>query len=308
MEKIREFITSCRTLHWNKKSYHWYTNVYENVQHAIKGIEIVEKNVEMVEHALTEYLEEKRTDPKKAKSFVREWLLYGIQLLSREFTPYSYANDLPPDVKEVWPLFFDDTTFEDYDISYQHAKDIMKMIREKSSISLCDDADILAIHEGKSCNCMYMCSYCDEMEIAWGKIVRNRYANPKNIFLHKNIQSEFVEKWCNTVHDYSFKWPPTKVYHQGSIYHVSGYKNVCITDYADMCAYVKETRKKYKEGGKTPLQCCDELCHDILSTFYFISANDSDVAIFMKLWSKIDMIPLWIAYDKARCKEILKML
>ena len=151
-----------------------------------------------------------------------------------------------------------------------------------------------------------MCSYCEEMEMAWSKIVRNRYANPKNIFLHKNIQSEFVEKWCSTVHDDSFKWPPTKVYYQGSL--ISGYKNVCITDYADMCAYVKETRKKYKQGGKTPLQCSDELGRDILSTFHFISIHDSDLTIFMKLWSKIDMIPLWIAYDKARCKEILKML
>ena len=190
MEKIREFIKSCQTLHWSKKSYHWHTNVYDNVQHALRGIDIVEKNVEMVEQALTEYLEQKKT-----KSFIREWLQYGIQLLSKEFTPYSYANDLPPDVKEVWPLFFDGTTLEDYDISYQHAKDIMKMIREKSSISLCDDADILAIHKDKKCNCMYMCSYCEEMEIAWQKIVRNRYANPKNIFLHKNIQSEFVENW-----------------------------------------------------------------------------------------------------------------
>ena len=58
---------------------------------------------------------------------------------------------------------------------------------------------------------------------------------------------------------------------------------------------------------KTPVGY-DELGRDILSTFHYISANDSDVAIFMKLWSKIDMIPLWIAYDKARCKEILKML
>ena len=303
MEKIREFITSCQTVHWSKKSYHWHTNVYENVQHAVRGIEIVEKNVEIVEQALTEYLESK-----KQKSFIREWLLYGIQLLSREFVPYSYANDLPPDVKEVWPLFFDDTMLEGYDISYPKTKDLMKMIREKSSISLCDDPDILAIHKDKKCNCMYMCSYCEEMEVAWHKKVRSMYATPKNIFLHKNVQSEFVEKWCSTVHNYPFKWPPTKVYHQGSIYYVSGYNNVCITDYADMCAYVKETRKKYKEEGKTPLQCCDELCHDILSTFHFISATDSDLTIFMKLWSKIDMIPLWIAYDKARCKEILKML
>jgi hypothetical protein len=271
------------------------TNVYENVQHAIKSIEIVEKNVEMVEQALTEYVEQNKTT-----SFIKEWLSYGIQLLSREFVPYSHEMEFPPDVKEVWPLFFDDTILEGYDISYPKTKDLMKMIREKSSISLCDDPDILAIHEGKKCNCMYMCSYCDEMEVAWHKKVRSMYATPNNIFLHKNVQSEFVEKWCN--HNYSFKWPPAKVYH------LSGYKNVCITDYADMCAYVKETRKKYKQGGKTPLQCCDELGRDILSTFHFISTNDSDLTIFMKLWSKIDMIPLWIAYDKARCKEILKML
>ena len=89
----------------------------------MQGIDIVEKNVEMVEQALTEYLEKNQN---KTTSFLREWLLYGIQLLSREFTPYSYANDLPPDVKEVWPLFFDDTMLEGYDISYQHAKDMMK--------------------------------------------------------------------------------------------------------------------------------------------------------------------------------------
>jgi hypothetical protein len=298
MEKIRELITSCQTVHSSKKSFHWHTNVYENVQHAIRGIEIVEKNVEMVERTLTEYLEKNKNN-----TFLKEWLQYGIQLLSTEFVPYSHGVEFPPDVKEVWPLFFDDTTLEDYDISYPKTKDLMKMIREKSSISLCDDEDILAIHKGKKCNCMYMCSYCEEMEVAWHKKVRSMYATPKNIFLHKNVQSEFVEKWCSSNRDYSFKWPPTKVYYQ-----VSGYKNVCITDYADMCAHVKETRKKYKEGGKTPLQCCDELCRDILSTFHYISINDSDLTIFMKLWSKIDMIPLWIAYDKARCNEILKML
>lgn len=308
MEKIREFIKSCQTLQRNKKWYHWHTNVYENIQHDLTIIDMVEKNVDMIEQALSQYLDEKRYDPNKTKSFIKEWLQYGIQLLSKEFVPYSHEMEFPPDVKEVWSLFFDDTIFEGYDISYQKTKDLMKMIREKSSISLCDDEDILAIHKDKKCNCMYMCSYCEEMEVAWHKKVRSMYATPKNIFLHKNVQSEFVEKWCSTVNTFHFKWPPTKVYYQGSQYHVNGYKNVCITDYVDMCAYVKETRKKYKQGGKTPLQCCDELCRDIQSTFNYISANDSDVTVFMKLWSKMEMIPLWIAYDKARCNEILKML
>ena len=152
---------------------------------------------------------------------------------------------------------------------------------------------------------MYMCSFCEEMEERWAKKVKQLYSSPNNIFLHKELQMPFLEKWIKQHPTYSeFQWPPNKIYFQG--YDVREHKR--ITDFAEMCEYVKERRKNYKKGGKTPLQCYHELCYDILGLFNYIDNTESDITIFMKLWNQIEIVPLWIRYEKARCKEILKML
>ena len=75
-----------------------------------------------------------------------------------------------------------------------------------------------------------------------------------------------------------------------------------------MCAFIKEDRKRYTVQGKTPIQCYETMPHDIQWVFNSININDSDFTIFMKLWPKIELIPIWMAYDKPRCKEILQML
>lgn len=307
MEKIREFIKEYQIIQRSKKSHHWHTNVYENINHELKCMEFVEKNIEMLENSLETYLKESTTK----ETFLREWLLYGIQ----QVNTYLHSSNqlLPSDIKEVWPIFFADDAepfFEGYEISYYNTREIQDNMKNMLSIDNCTDEDILAIHKDKRCDCMYMCSYCDEMERVWEKRVRQMYDYSSNIFLCSKQQSEFVEKWLAANKTYSgYKWPPAKVYYDSYYQHgLVGYKKTVITDFAEMCAYIKETRKKYKEGGKTPIQCHDELCRDIQGVFNYIQPQHSDLMIFMKLWSKLELIPIWLMYDKARCKEILKML
>ena len=153
---------------------------------------------------------------------------------------------------------------------------------------------------------MYMCSYCEEMESQWKKKVHDMFSSPNHILLRPSLQAEFIEKWLLSHSTYSaYKWPPNKVYYEGDPYRP--YHKVSITDFAEMCAYIKKDREKYKQGGKTPLQCHDELSRDLQALFNYIQPTQSDIAIFINLWNKIDLVPLWINYDRARCKEILDM-
>ena len=301
MEQIREFIKHYKLIKRNKQ-HCWYTNVYENITYYLRCMDFVEDNLEMLEHELETYA---ATCTKK-DNFLKEWLLHGIKITTK------YVNEshlLTKEIKPLWPIFYSNSAepfFQDYDISYHNACQTQKDLKTMSSINRCTDSEILAIHENKNCNCMYMCSYCEEMEFAWEKKVKNTYSSRTNIFLYPKLQSEFVEKWLAANQTYSdYTWPPKKVYDEGDPYRSDGKP---IIDYAEMCATIKENRKKYKSGGKTPLQCHDELSHDIQGLFNYIHPTDSDFTIFMKLWNKLDLAPVWIGYDKARCKEILDML
>lgn len=299
MDTIRTIAAQYQTIQKTKKSYGWYTNVYENIHHELKCMEFVEKQYDRVEAALDTYLETKKP------TFLREWLTYGLQ----QITQYIYNPHLimTPDIKEVWPIFFEETLFEHYDISFYSAQDTLNKMKDMLQMRHCKDEEILAIHANKKCDCMYMCSYCEEMESQWKKKVHNMFSSPHHIFLHPLLQSEFIEKWLAANPDYSaYKWPPTKVYYQGDVY--KRYSIATITDFAEMCSVIKNNRQKYKEGGKTPLQCHDELARDIQGLFSYIRPNQPDIAIFINLWNKLDLVPLWLNYDKPRCKEILEML
>jgi hypothetical protein len=301
METIRTIATQYQAIQKNKKSYGWYTNVYENITHELKCMNFVEKHYERVEAALDTYIEESRKKP----TFLREWLVHGLH----QITQYIYNSHLimTPDIKEVWPMFFEETPFEDYDISYDSACDTLNKMKDKLQMRHCDDEEILAIHKNKRCDCMYMCSYCEEMESQWKKKVHDMFSSPRHIFLRPALQDEFIEKWLAANKTYSaYQWPPTKVYYQGDVY--KRYSITTITDFAEMCNFIKNNREQYKQEGKTPLQCHDELSRDIQYLFGSIRPNQSDIAIFIKLWNKIDIVPIWLNYDKARCKEILEML
>jgi hypothetical protein len=304
METIRNIIQGYHTINKSRKTTHWYTNVYESIQHYLTIIDYVEKQIEPLEKALTTYIESK-------PNIVKEWIKYGLTHMMRYMNmnitmkiTIKEWNCILPDMKERWPLFFQES-FEGYEISFEKTLKVIENIRTKSNIQLCDDPDILAIHTNKKCNCMYMCSLCEEMEEQWSKKVRQKYSSPTNIFLHKEHQAAFLEKWIQQHPTYSeFQWPPQRIYFQD--YVMNDYKR--ITDFAEMCSYMKEKRKKYKQGGKTPIQCHDELCYDIQGLFNYINTTDSDMTIFMKLWNQIEIVPIWIRYEKERCKEILKML
>jgi len=301
MEKIRDIAKQYQIIQKNKKSYGWYTNVYENIKHMMSCIDFVENHLETTETALEAYVINAPQNP----AFLREWLLYGLQHITQcVHSPYI---NMIPDAKEIWPMFFTETTFENYDISFYSAQDTLNKMKAKLQLQHCDDEEILAIHKNKRCDCMYMCSYCEEMGSQWKKKVHDMFSSPHHILLRPALQAEFVEKWLAAHPSYlAYKWPPTKVYYQGDRYRP--YHKDPITDFADMCIYIKEDREKYKQGGKTPLQCHDELSRDLQSLFSCIYPKQSDIAIFMNLWNKIDLVPLWINYERGRCKEILEML
>lgn len=299
MEKIRDVIEKYKLI--KRNSNFWYTNVHENITHELARMELIEKNLEMIEHTLETYI----TTCTTKSTFLKEWLLYGIHLISKYLNEPNFA--VTDEIKQVWPIFFKgEPIFQGYDISYDNALDIRETIKSMCSIDRCTDEEILAIHKNKKCNCMYMCSYCEEMEDAWSKKVKNTYGSRTNIFLYPALQSEFVEKWLAANPTYSnYVWPPKKVYYERNGYDS---RDKSISDFAEVCAKIKDSRKKYKIGGKTPLQCHDELCRDIQGLFNTLQPTQSDFTIFMKLWNKIEIIPIWLRYDKARCKEILEML
>jgi hypothetical protein len=264
-------------------------------------IEYIEKQVEPLEKALTAYIESK-------PYILKEWIQYGLTHMMRHINMNMSMKEYKcvlPDMKERWPLFFQEESFEGYEISFEKTLTVIENIRTKSNIQFCDDPEILAIHTNKKCNCMYMCSLCEEMEEQWAKKVRQKYSCPTNIFLHKEHQAAFLEKWIKQYPTYSeFQWPPTRIYFQG--YDAWDHKR--ITDFAEMCEHEKEKRKIYKQDGKTPLQCYHELRYDIQGLFSYMNHTESDVTLFMKLWNQIEIVPIWIHYEKQRCKEILKML
>jgi hypothetical protein len=299
MEIIRDFIKKYKAIQQNKR-FNLYTNVYQNITHELKCMDFIENNLEMIETALEAYVVTCTTK----ENFLKEWLVYGIDLISKYLNdPYLLVTD---EIKKLWPIFFEEPFFEGYDISYYNTRETQDEIKSMRSINRCTDEEILAIHIGKACDCMYICTYCDEMEHAWEKKVKQMYGSSTNIFLHPKLQSEFVKKWLLANQTYSdYVWPPKKVYYERNDYHS---KDKPITDFAEVCAKIKENRKKYKEGGKTPLQCYDNLSWDIQGLFNTLQPAQSDFTIFMKLWNKIEMVPIWLRYDKARCMEILEML
>ena len=304
MEHIRSIIKEYHALRTTRTVSHWYTNVYENIQHDLAMMNYLEKQVESLETALASYI----VSP--PPSFLQEWLTYGIDYLRRSM----YDDHLCADIRLNWPLFFEGPeTFDIYEISYEKTQKTIAILRKNSHIHECNDPAILAIHENKECDCYYMCTYCEKMERAWKKKVMQTYAHPMNIFLYKEHQETFLKKWLAAYPTYSsFVWPPKKIYYEGYLPRNSSNDNhnqyIHITDFADMCAYVKETRKKYKKGGHTPIQCYEELCDDLKRLFHVLRVTDSDITLFMALWNHIDIVPLWIQYEKRRCQDILKML
>lgn len=303
MEKVRGILQMYHALRTSRSVAPWsygYTNVYENIQHDLMLMDVLEKQVEPLEAALLEYV------TSLPPGFLQEWLEYGMNDLRHRIEEEPCES-----MKANWPIFFGDEEWEGYEISYEKTRKTVETIRNACNTYQYDDPDIVAIHEGKECDCFYMCSYCEQMERAWKKKMTDMHTHPKNVFLHASHQAPFLKAWLAAhiaVHptELGISWPPMKLYHRPSRYDVS--RSVCITDYAEMCVYVKKTREKYKQGGKTPLQCYEEMCRDLQCLFGRLRGTESDLVLFMTLWNHLDMVPLWIRYDRRRCREILEML
>jgi len=298
MEKIRAILQDYHTLRTSRKPTPWpygYTNVYENIQHDLLLMNFIETRVEPLEAALAEYI------ASPPLTFLQEWLEYGMNTLRS-----GIHEEVRADMKQNWPLFFEAAEWEGYEISYEKTKQTAETIRRACHRYEYDDPEILALHANKSCDCVYMCSYCEQMAEAWKTKMTRTHTHPNNVFLHPEHQAPFIKKWIAAHPASSFPWPPTKVYHQTLRY--GPYPSTCITEFAEMCLYVKDSRKKYKQGGKTPLQCYDELCRDLTFLFWGLRVTDSDLTLFMKLWNQLEIVPIWIRYDRRRCCEILAML
>lgn len=65
----------------------------------------------------------------------------------------------------------------------------------KLPLDLCDDAEILAEHEGKEHDgCGFMCFVCEDMESAWTKkVLAEVRSNRHNIFLNVDLRKQFCD-------------------------------------------------------------------------------------------------------------------
>ena len=308
MDKVREIIVDCQEATGKTSDTYYYVNVGENIEKQLKLFSKIENNLDILEKQVEIYIQNNSIT---TENFIREWLQCGIDKLTNYFDSAliskEYTALLPPDFVEQWPLFFEES-YNKYEISFDKTKEIIDSIISQSCIHMCKDEDILAIHKDKDCDCPYMCGLCDTMERAWYKKIKADYTRPNNIFMNPLIKSEFIDKWLLENPTYNnFKFPPTKLY-DIDISHRDRTKYRYITDFVEACKKIKRDRESYKQQGKTPKECYDNLRHTISYHFSRIKKSDSDFKIFRFLWNKLDIFPVLITVDRERCLEIKGML
>jgi hypothetical protein len=307
MDRVREIIVECQeAIKTPPNNTPYFINVVENIDRQLKLFSIIENNFDILQDAKEEYIKQSKTP---SATFLRDWLEYGIKIITTYFdkalTCNEYPNTLPPDVKEQWPLFFEETNCT-YEISFYKTKERIDRVLSEGNIKNCTDEEILAIHKDKDCDCPYICSICHTMETQWYKKVKSYYISQNNIFINTSLHSEFIQSWILENPTYNtFKFPPTKLYFIDISYRE---KDRYITDFAEAYSKIKKDREIYNVQGKTPKQCYDDLCNTISYYVSQIKKSDSDFSIFMFLWNKLDIIPIIIEEDKKRCLEIKEML
>lgn len=319
MNKAREIIRECQRIIHSDHSYNRYSyycvNVAKNVQRQLELFDYLNKQLDVLKQCVNEYVEKKGGN--EYKTFLKEWLKYGVNVLTEHVDTrlnynYGSADILPPDMKEVWPPFYNDSSFANYMVSFPQTIEIVSLIHKKGKMSECDDAQILSIHANKPCiNDMFGCFLCEDMERRWYDKLINSYRHTNNLFMNPDLQNSFLTEWVDanpTYHD--FKFPPTKCYEIDWIYKPY-YDKKIITDYNNALLYAVESRAHYLKTGETPLECLQsytihQTVESSLSRIKLDKATDFE--LFMYLWNHLDLYHVYIQLDSERCNEILEML
>lgn len=320
MNKVREIIRDCqRIIHsdhsYNRHSY-YCVNVAKNIQRQLELFRYLNEQLDVLKQCLNEYVERKGSDD--YKSFLREWLKYGVNVLTEHVDTrlkYNYRSDiLPPDMKEVWSPFYGDSSFANYILSFPQTMEIVSLTHKKDKISECDDEKILSIHANKQCmedELLGGCFLCESMEYSWHDKLINSYRHTNYLFMNPDLHTSFINEWVEANPTFTdFKFPPTKCY-EIDWYYKPYYTKKIITDYNNALLYAVESRSHYLQTGKTPLECLQSytIQQTIESSLSRIKLDKAtDFELFMYLWNHLDLYHVYIQLDSDRCNEILDML
>jgi hypothetical protein len=322
MNKAREIIRECQRIIRSDHSYNRYSyycvNVAKNIQRQLELFTYLNGQLDVLKQCVNEYVEKKGSDD--YKTFLKEWLQYGLTLLTdrieyqfNSFRFYiDYSISLPPDVQDIWPLFYKDYPFNKYIISYPKTLETVELIRKKDTIANCEDKDIRNIHENKECIDidMFGCMLCEDVEHRWHNTLINSYRKSKYLFINPQLNASFVNDWVEENPTYNeFKFPPTKCYDIN--WASTSCHSKIVTDYKIALINAVESRSHYMRSGKTPLECLEsytvqQTIESSLSRIKLDKATDFE--LFMYLWNHLDLYHIYIKLDSERCKEMLEML
>ena len=259
MEEIKSTIIKWNTIYtkisgFNQKSSPLYTNVLEvvkNINEYANDIIVNRKNFNSI---LNQYLSENR-----AEIWLRFWIehvnLYNPSPMNSSFD-YEWTTRL---------LNIDPK----YDVSYENAQTMMKLMKSRRDMSHCDDPVILAIHEGRECEGNgWFCWHCDDMESKWADKLLKDLKLTNNVFLNPILKNEFIE-YAKDIVVIPASWTPP----------------------IDYTSYNEHLEPEYKSGWTT-IQCIKVIVdNDYKWRPLYKLRTDSHYSIFISMWPFIKTVP-----------------
>lgn len=249
------------------------------------------------------------------------WLHYGIKQLRQCTSVQSRFFETH------WKLFFRKDSDQadiihlgnkEFDISYKHYVYLLQQISWMKDLYYCDVPEINAIHEGKECDCPWICSFCDEKERKWENEVEKRYRLQNNIFMSKESAEEFITAWLDAVLKLSdkeqnrihYSWPPPPIYYSDEDY---WRENKAIYSTDEYISYlVKKRHTKYytyKIRPKVEFERVKELhssINDYSISFNFeLNYSNKNNEIYVFLSTLLYYLPYILYMDKKYCLELL---
>lgn len=205
----------------------------------------------------------------RATIYNKYYLDAGWKLITENFNPHWRFQEADAEFLENCPDL----------VAWRQAEELVRAARPRMDWSNCDDAEILAKHDGLPCNGGLVCILCDDMEHEWCGKIEAEVRRTNNIFLNKASRAAFTGRestlWTGPTR------PPL------------------IEDIFP------------RTEGKTPFQAMKALIEcmgHIAITFNSYGREYDDYELFLRFWEKYDNIDYNIEAYQVRAHEIVAEL
>jgi hypothetical protein len=192
--------------------------------------------------------------------------------------------ELHPRAKEDWDSFFGDHSTMKFSVVERFMKDLNK----KRTIEACDDASILAIHEGRPHDGDgWSCYDCDEQENAWNRELIRRVTHSHHPLLNPEQRKTLLLRWKDTQIE-SWLPPLPKI----STYEINA-----------------EIPTSYVKEGQTRIQALEPFLEKAVGPVRPLAGiwrirNKSEYDIFYFLWTSLPNVLPMMEWYEAELKKI----